>query len=262
MESIPQAPIKMPNWNQAPTPPEPIQAQPIQPEPQPTPQQTVNDFLADITTEAKPSADTIINEEGIKEPNPVNIEPVKETIDPAAAKNKTERLLKIRDQLQSRLLAFAARQPENHKSFELDKWEFDWLVDVYSEIVGEFGTIPVWVEIILVESCVMGPKIMAVLDSRRKEKIIEQQAAEISRLRNEKNGFTRNETPSPATGTSRPDAKKYWQVNAEGRFLYDINGNYLKDGEAKERPDLTPENYNQLVKYNGLERINKIFNIQ
>ena len=260
MASTTQTPPQtIPNWNQAPKAPEPI---PQAPNPEQITEQSVNDFLQDITTEAKPSADTIINDEGIKEPNPVNLDPVRETIDPQEAKNKTERLLKIRDQLQSRLLAFAARQPENHKSFTLDKWEFDWLVDVYSEIVGDFGTIPVWVEILLVESCIMGPKIMAVLDSRRKEKIIEQQAAEISRLRNEQNGFQQNETPAPSKGTNRPDAKKYWQVNAEGRFLYDMHGNYVKDGESKEKPELTPENYNQLVKYNGVERINKIFNIQ
>lgn len=227
--------------------------------------QTVDSLLQELKAEVKDSADTIITESGEKiTPEAPTLPNGPEPMAPEMAKSKTERFVKIRDMLQARVLSHIAKQPEEYKKFQMSAWEIDWLVEVYTDVVGSLGKIPAWLEIVLAEAVILTPKMMQVFDIRKKEMIIQNQAAEIARLKEQHNvNFQPNKTADILPGTDRPDSKKYWQVNNSGYFLYDRSGNYVKAGDpAAEKPNLTPEVYSQLVKYNPQETIDKIFNIQ
>lgn len=229
-------------------------------------------FEALSETDVKPSADSVINQDtGAIETPPPPSDPEPERMTKEQARTKTERFIQMRDMLQSRGLAMLASTPDEYEKYKLDSWEFDWLVDLYTDTVEKIGHIPAWLEIVLAEAVIMGPKIKRALDIGKLERRNREQAAEIARLQAEIQGhtpaaprhtaFNSNKTPEPIPGTTRPDAKKYWTIDESGYFDYDTNGNYIKQPLRTAKADLSNENYQQLVKYNGEEKIKRVFKI-
>jgi hypothetical protein len=238
--------------SQAPTP-EPIAQQA-------TPQPTVNDFLSDITGDAKASADTVINEAGEKE--------IKETISEFAAgpkmtkeeaSTKVKHFIKMRDMLQSRGLAFASGKIESWPDFKMEQWEFDWFCEVYESVVMDIGEIPKWLEILLVEAFIMGPKIYKVIEVRKETLQLERAKLEII------NQAKNTEAAPMATAQEAPqreDYQKRWLIDDKGFFTHTAKGAYLKQSLRNERPNLTALNYALLIKHNDQKFVDAVFGIK
>lgn len=260
----------------APTPPPPAPTEPPAPDP-------INEDAlgASISPDAyfnyiteddiKPSADSVLNEDTGKLETNTPQDPERPKMTSEEARTKTERFIQMRDMLQSRGLAYLAKNPEDFEKFLLDKWEKDWLIDLYTGTIEKIGFIPVWLEIVMAEAVIMGPKIKKAFDMGKLEEKNREQAAYIAQLQNELNqahspaprqtSFKSNATPPPAPGTTRPDAKKYWTIDENGFFDYDESGNYVKQPHRISKPDLTTEAYKILVKYNGEAKVKRVFKI-
>lgn len=208
-----------------------------------------------MTGNAKLSADTIINEETgapeVRESAPIDA-PV---LTPDAIASKAKRFVQMRDLIQSRLMAFIAGNPDTWSEYKLENWEFDMFVEVYGPMVAQMGEIPVWMDILIAELIITGPKIHKIIEAKKEKKAIE-------KIRKE-NGHTSNDTPTAgATTAQRVDLKTRWIVDEKGYFKHDNAGNYIPQPKRKERPILSnPLNYELLVKYNGEDAIKSIYNV-
>lgn len=211
--------------------------------------------MQDLTGEAKLSADTVINEDTGAAEIKDTIQPLTaEKMAPEVARKKVEQFMKMRDMLQSKGLAFAAGDPQLARQFKMEQWEFDWYCEVYADVVAEMGEIPKWVEIILAEAFILGPKIKTVLDIRK-------EANEARRLA----AHQYRENPAAAasaTVAQREDFKKRWQVDENGFFTHTEKGQYIPQGKRKERPVMNQVNYDLLVKHNGADFIQQVFQKQ
>lgn len=229
----------------------------------------VDDFLSDTLADAKSSADTIHTAtgavtDGVEAVTDANTttyvappeSPNSVALNPEAEKKKLEMLMRGRDMLQAHALAILAKQPKEYKQFKLESWEFEMLCDAYAETVASIGHIPPWINIVIAEAVIMIPKVVSVFDLRKKNQKLKEQKAEILALRAEKAALEK-----AVKSASRKDVATLWKVDENGYFMYLPNSQYLKADLRSEKPDLTPENYEQLVKYNGEEYIKKVFKL-
>lgn len=231
-------------------------------EQEPIPEVKPEDYLQKLTaTERKPSPDTVIDAEtgakSIPDPMPVALE--KPVLDPAKAKSKTERLLKFRDFLQKKGLAFLAGDMALQSTFGMEPWEFEMLEEIYTDTLIEMGHIPKWLDFLIVEAMVLGPKISKALGNRKVLAENKRLQAKIEQLEARPDSHYR--APEPQGQFFRTDLKKWWQIDANGYFLYDLGG-YIKAENKKDKPDVSDaEQYALAVKYNGRDKIHQIFNI-
>lgn len=234
--------------------------------------------MAKLTAERKASPDTIITEKGEKMlPETKDTPKERDPMDTEEAKKKTARLLQFREFIQKWLLALAAGNPtiEGTSAFVFEKWEFDMLCDVYHNVVVGLGYIPKWFDILITEAMVMTPKIMKVFNIRKMKADLAAKDAQleasrqreaamqrkIEELQSQGNNHFQQEAGTTQTWT-RPDFAKYWALDADGYFETG-QGGYIKKELRTERPDITiPEVYQLAVKHNGLEKVNRIFNLQ
>lgn len=219
------------------------------------------DYLSNLTAkERRPSADTIVNTEtGEKTANPVAQSVVEEKpkMDVAEAKSKTERMLKFRDFLQKWLLAWAAGDVSQKDNFGMAPWEFAMLADVYNDVIVSIGHIPKWFDILIAETMIMGPKIAKVIGHRNMLAEMKRKDAIIARYEQQYS----TDTSGPLDQSYRIDAKKWWEIDADGYFLYDKTG-YLTKDKKTVKPDISdPAQLEMVVKYNGAEKVNKIFGV-
>lgn len=169
---------------------------------------SVDDFMQDTLAKAKLSADTVIDEAtGIPEVKEATIG-AKPELSQAEANAQTKRMMQARDMIQSRLLAFLAKDPERWKEFKLDQWEFDWLCEVYADTFQRLGKIPAWLDILLAETMIMGPRFYNVYNYRKVEK-------ENERLKSKIKKMEANESEL------RRDTKTLWKIDNDG-FLKTI----------------------------------------
>jgi hypothetical protein len=206
-----------------------------------------------MNTSAKSSAGTVVDEttgeKTVNNPQSDYTEAPKMT--PEQSRSKAESFIRFRDMLQSRGLALAAGKIELHEQFKLEKWEIDMYVDLYAEMLQEFGEIPKWVEIMIVEGMILGPKIAKVISLRREMK-------QIQSIKSQSMDYS---TAVNSTGEKpqREDFKKRWLVDDAGFFTHDARGYYVPQSKRAERPIINAVNYELLIKHNERELIERVF---
>lgn len=230
---------------------EPIQ-EPIQNQESPESDHvSVDDFLADTFEKAKVSADTPIDADtGAPdlEAEPTSPGSARAELSKADAAAQTKRMMQARDMIQARLLAFIAKDPDRWKEFKLDQWEFDWLCEAYADTFQRMGKIPAWLDIVLAEAVVMGPRIMNATKYRKLEIENERLKRRIKKFEGEK-------------ATARPDTKTMWQIDNDGFFVYDGKGKYIKQADRRIKPGLSEAEYQLLIKHNDKDQVDQIFEI-
>lgn len=251
--------------------------------------------MQDISAPAHTAANTVINEvtgeTEVRTPAAVVVAEVKPELNEAEAKTKTERLIKMRDMLQSRALGYASGDINAYEQFEMEKWEFDWLVEVYTDTIRSVGYIPKWLDILIAEMTVLGFKIAKVFKVRKLKAENEQLKADKERMMQERQQMlmqmhqmqqqnrqsapqpvetTQNSPASPVSAVvlseemplGRKDFKKYWQIDAQGRFVNAVDGVYLSEDKRTDIEGLTPGVIALLIKYNGADKVNKLFDLE
>ena len=227
---------------------------------EPIPQVKVEDYLDKMTAERKAAPDTTPENpsEPIESAAP-ELPTVKEAIDPLKAKSKTQRLLKFRDYVQKLLFGYLSGDMSLQPTFGLQQWEFDMLEDIYNEQLAAIGHVPKWLDILITEVMILLPRALKALDNRKLKAENERLAAKIAEM--ERNQASHFNAPEPLASDFRTDAKKWWELDANGYFMYDKSG-YLKAEDKKHRPDITdPHQYEMAIKYNGKDKIHRIFNL-
>lgn len=207
-----------------------------------------------MTATAKYSADTVINEAGTPEVNESASINAPEAMNAEQISSKAKRFVQMRDMIQSRLMAFIAGNPDTWSEYKLENWEFDMFVEVYGPMVAQMGEIPIWMDILIAELIITGPKIYKIIEVKKEKKAVE-------KLRKE-NGETYSDAPTATATAQRADLKTRWIIDEKGYFKHDITGAYLPQPKRKERPNLSnPLNYELLLKYNGEDAIKQIYNV-
>jgi hypothetical protein len=229
-----------------------------------TPTVSPEDYISQLTLgDKKPSADTLVDQQTGEQQQPDSVAkpaPVRPKMDATEAKSKTERFLKFRDFLQSRGLAWGAGDMDKYEEFAMQEWEFAMLADVYNDVILSMGYIPKWFDIAIAEIMVLAPRIVKVFNHRKLQKKVVQLEAKIKAMESKANNHF--QTAADPNADFRTDLKKWWQVDNEGFFMYD-KGGYVTKENKKDKPDVSdPQQYELAIKYNGKEKIDRIFNIQ
>lgn len=243
---------------------EPMTAKPAEVIPEVNSEISVSDFLEDTFSTAKVDAETLAEQQAAENADIPNENyyagpelSTEEKQTPEQIKSQTASLIKGRDMLQQRALAYLAKSPKEYKKFALESHEFEWLCEVYGEYVGLLGKIPDWINIVIAELCIMIPKIQNAWGMRQLVDENNRLKQEVKKLKakDKKNGVIQ---PDQA---ERNDTKTLWMVDRKGYFKYHFNNDFIREADRTEKPLLTPENYEKLCRHNGKESIDKIFGI-
>ena len=205
------------------------------------------------------SADSVLSEAGTIEtaPSMASHEPVLISMDEAARTTAT--LIEVRDTIQSFGISFYADGDMKHApDYSYENWQKEKLIKAYTPIVHRANlTISPWVDVLVAEAICTGPLIALTFKNRNLRLENERMAKKIAELQREKN--------SPenvyAQKSTRTDGKNVWTVDKSGYFTYTPKNTYIPKEKRTEKPTLTTENYDLLVKHNGKEMIDKIFNV-
>ncbi|MBS1628835.1 MAG: hypothetical protein JST27_02140 [Bacteroidetes bacterium] len=65
----------------------------------------------------------------------------------------------------------------------------------------------------------------------------------------------------PAFDRLNYDSKRMWDIDANGFFTQGAAGKYIPAAQRREKPLLKPEVYEKLCKWNGKEKVDRIFNV-
>lgn len=140
---------------------------------------------------------------------------------------KTESLMKARDFLQSRLLAYAVARGGSPKDYQYDEDMIEDLVKAWSHYFDENDIkVPANLDLLITELYTTG---VLVEKAWRDGKV------------NKRNEAAREEPENRAKIielAAQPVQRSRYNIDAEGYYTYDASGNYLKAGEPKERADL------------------------
>lgn len=183
----------------------------------------------------------------------------------AKAKRKLMAMLKGRDILQARVLAKLALMSDKAR-FKMTEDEFDILVDAYMPYMEEHGgRIPVWIDILIAESIVLGDKVVDAMNVRKKNLEIERLTAE-----NEKLKITAAETihslmangPQPTANRQQPTTpgRRNYSIDDNGFYIKDaINNRYLKISDRVEKASLN--DLARILEDNEAATVKKVFNL-
>lgn len=222
------------------------------------------DLFGEMTGERIFSADIVIDEDTGTPEIIDNLSPAgkgREPLSESDAMKQTETLMDMRETAQSLALSYIAEGDlSRFEAYKYEPWQKRLLVEAWTPLIQQWGLrVNPFIKILYAEGISTGPIAMLAINNRKQRLRIEEQAQEISRLRNENSSLKTNNIVEFKT---RNDAKNLWLVDEAGYFQYTPAGKYIKKDERSEKPDLSPDNYKQLVKYNGKAEIDKIFNIQ
>ncbi len=173
---------------------------------------------------------------------------------PADQVLKTRRLLEMRDLVQSRLAATFAGNPAMYKDFKMSNEELEWLTDVYKNYPVLVNKVPAWLDVVLVETVVLGGMVGKVMDKRKQL----QQEAERSEIIHQQQ--TTAGAPQERAKTPEEE-RKYFDIDEQGLYKYQPHKkDYIK--EALRTVQANPvTHYKQLIEANGETMVHKVFNI-
>lgn len=226
-----------------------------------------SDFFSELTADRKFSADTVLNDETqlpeiSPEAAPISSGNEKPKISEKDAWDNAETLMTLRETVQSYGLSwYCDGSFKNAEQYEYQPEEKRRLIKAWSKVVGHYNiTISPWVDVIVTEAVCTGPLIALAYNNRQQRIELERQREELQRLRRE-NAELREEKTVSDTPTLRRDTKTAWKVDENGFFEYTEAGTYIPKARRVEKPPLTPDAYELLIKHNGKSHVDKVFNI-
>lgn len=240
-----------------------------QPEPKPNNDSfSVDDFLAGATTERKQSADTIVDAATGETTQTGYIEQAPAMSEDDAMK-ETRKLMNMRESGQALGLCYIAEgKLDNNARYKYEPWAKDLLIEAWAPIIQESNLrVNKWIQIIYAEAMGTSPlffmafqtKKLRVENDRLREEIMQRNANDAARAAG---GYTQ---PFPANANAvwnrlNYDSEKKWGVDDQGYFIEGKNG-FIKVADRKEKPQLTPDVYALLCKWNEKAKIDRIFEI-
>lgn len=221
---------------------------------------SLDEYLSEMTEMRGFSADTVINEE-TNLPEVVATEAATDSRPPLTEKeawDNTETLINLRETVQSYGLSYYVDGNfKNAAQYDYEADEKQRLIRAWSRVIGHYNVrVSPWVDVIITEAVCTGPLVALAYNNRSQRIELEKQRAEIQRLRRE------NEKLQNAASNDRRDTKTHWKIDDNGYFEYTIANTYLPKGKRSEKPKLTPENYELLVKHNGKDFVNNAFGLK
>jgi hypothetical protein len=181
----------------------------------------------------------------------------KAPMDETTAEKETAKWMKFRENLQAYGIAYYA--DGNISTADLYRYtpqQFKQLVTAYAPLVQRANVkLPPLADVALAEIMCTGPLLGLMQQNRKHRQQIKDLKKQNADLRKEVTKVTQ----------MRKDSQRYWEIGYNdkgvfGFFTYNIAGKYLKIADRTVRPELTPENIAQLVKYNGQEAVDKLMN--
>lgn len=228
--------------------------------------------MQEAATEIKPSADTIITETGEEllpapethsAPDADLLPPTKRTLDDTAL------MMDVREMAQAAGLAWLSDGfsaiAEKHKLYLYTPDQKSMLVEAWAPTIQKSGIkVSPALKIMMAEAICSGPIVALAYQNRTYRLQVEELQAEIAR-RDKKlqQDLPLNLYNAVSKASSRQDNKNAWTLDANGLFKYDPDGkstSYLAVEKRKQRPRI-PDDYEQLCKYNGKEKVHEILKL-
>lgn len=243
----------------------PSTSQTLSNEPAPEPE---DDFQSDLIEEVKPSADTIIQEDGTKVVNPApRPEPATATEPTVEDQYKNAmQFVELREMIQSRGIAMVADGTmSTFAQYTYTPTQKKQLAEAWHPVLVRRNIkISPEAQLVITELMCNAPLLQLMMQNRKYRKKAEAAEAENERLRRqiaEQNGNFNNLTGNAIRSSDRKDNKNAWKVDSRGYFIFRPAGastDYLKEELRTERPKL-PADLEKLILYNGREAIAEIF---
>jgi hypothetical protein len=229
----------------------------IKEEPIPVPE--ISDpFIDDLIEPAKPSADSVIQDDGtIEVPPPPKV--VEELEDKTAATN-TAMFMDIREMVQGGLISlFADGSITEWERYKYDEAQKKQLIKAWEPLIKKSGIrVSPWMNVLITEGMCSAPLVALAVQNRKMRQENERLRKEIIAERRKNNVTTEMKVPQ---GSARFNNKNAWKIDENGYFIYKADGkstNYMPQPKRKERPRL-PHDYDMLIKYNDKDFVHKVF---
>jgi hypothetical protein len=216
-------------------------------------------FIEDLIKPAKPSADSVIHDDGsIELPVPEKI--TVELEDKTAATN-TALFMDIREMVQGGLIAmYADGSIGDWERYKYDDNQKKQLIKAWTPLIQKSGIkVSPWANVLITESMCSAPLVALAFQNRKMRQENDKLRKELIQLRI-KNNDDPGEIPK---GSPRFNNKNAWRIDEKGYFMFKSDGkstNYLTQSKRKERPKM-PFDYDMLVKYNDKEFVHKVFEL-
>lgn len=228
----------------------------------------IDEFERDVLIEVKPSADTVIQEDGTK-----IIEP-KESQSTAAVMPTVEKqyintmtFIELRDMIQSRVISLVADGSlENNSAYSYSEKQKKMLAEAWHPLLVKKNiNIGPEAQILITEAICNIPLVELMLQNRKYRLKAEASEKEAKALRQQLakaqgniNSIVKNPEPS-----NRRDNKNAWKVDKKGYFIFKPIGapqDYIKEEARTERPKF-PDDLEKLILHNGREHIAEVYNM-
>lgn len=190
-------------------------------------------------------------------PNPMTSGAVAELTDAEALEN-TRILMDMRESGQAFGLAYYVEGSVNsYEKFLYSQPQKNNLIRAWSKIVAKNNIrVNPWFDVIQAELFATGPLVAAAVAARNERLAHERTKAELRKSQAKNEEYERQARSAEPT---RRDTIKQWEVDDNGFFTHAATNAYIRIENRIEKPRLTKENYDMLVKHNGREKIDRIF---
>lgn len=190
----------------------------------------------------------------------------------AEAQKEARTLMQMRETAQALGLSYLADGGvEGWEQFKYEPWQMQLLVEAWAPIVqGLNFRVNKYVRVLYAEGIASGPMVMTALKARShrlenerlKEQLYEMQMQQMPAQRAPDNAIMQPaQAAKPAFDRMNYDSKRMWDVDANGFFTQGADGKYIPQGKRREKPLLKPDIYQRLCKWNGKEKVDRIFNV-
>ena len=221
---------------------------------------TEADFYEQYEYDHKIAADAVENPETGEitiTPNPVASGAVAELTDAEALEN-TRILMDMRESGQAFGLAYYVEGSVNSwEKFLYSQPQKNNLIRAWSKIIAKNNiSVSPWFDVIQAELFATGPLVATAISARNERLAHERTKEELRKSQAKKEEYERQARSAEPT---RRDTLKQWEVDDNGCFTHTVTNPYIKIDKRAEKPRLTKENYEMLIKHNGKEKIDRVF---
>jgi hypothetical protein len=193
------------------------------------------------------------------------------SMDENEALAETRKLMDMRETGQALLISFVADgSAAGYQKYNYEPWQKDLLVRAWAPIIQSKNLrVNPYLQILYAEGISSGPLFVLMFKNRKIRMENEDLRRQVQQLNREKMQMQQataaaspgNEVPPPRNVQIRSDIKTLWKVDDNGFFMHgtDKARTYIPEPQRKDKPVLTPDNYERLCKHNTKARIDLIF---
>lgn len=175
------------------------------------------------------------------------------------ARTQTKNLIEFRDGVQSFGISWISEgNLSNAPAYQYKDWQKNKLIDAWTPIVAQYNLkLSPWANVVMTELICTAPLVGLAFQNRKLRLEIEQLKAKFQQT----SAFKTAATAAGEYKDARTDSKTSWTIDEDGYFTNTPKGTYIRKTDRSEKPTLTPENYELLVKHNGKEFVDKALKI-